>query len=145
MMLINYFEWVIVIIQTRLISSNIVTAWKVSVFGVFLVSPFTHSDWIRRDTEHLSVFSPNVGKYRPEKLRIRTLFTQCVMKGYGLDFAKNVSSKYSLYSNIFKFCKSITIPHITQFFCSLIIYVTFQTLFNKQITGQIITQVKIHP
>ena len=26
----------------------------------------------------LSVFSPNAGKYGPEKLRIRTLFTQCV-------------------------------------------------------------------
>ena len=25
------------------------TAWKVSVFGVFLVSIFPHSDWIRRD------------------------------------------------------------------------------------------------
>ena len=24
-----------------------------------------------------SVFSPNMGKYGPEKLRIRTLFTQC--------------------------------------------------------------------
>ena len=24
---------------------------------------FPHSDWIRRDTEHLSVFSPNAGKY----------------------------------------------------------------------------------
>ena len=27
-------------------------------------------------TEYLSVFGPNAGKYRPEKLRIRTLFTQ---------------------------------------------------------------------
>ena len=27
---------------------------------------FPHSDWIRRDTEYLSVFSPNSGKYRPE-------------------------------------------------------------------------------
>ena len=30
-----------------------------------------------RDTEYLSVFRPNVRKYGPEKLRIRTLFTQC--------------------------------------------------------------------
>ena len=52
------------------------TAWKVSVFGVFLVRIFPHSDWIRRDTEYLLVFSPNVGKYWQEKLRIRTLFTQ---------------------------------------------------------------------
>ena len=27
--------------------------------------------------KYLSVFSPNAGKYGPEKLRIRTLFTQC--------------------------------------------------------------------
>ena len=55
------------------------TAWKVFVFGVFLVRIFPHSDWIRRDTKYLSVFSPNVGKYGPEKLQlqIRTLSTQC--------------------------------------------------------------------
>ena len=28
-------------------------------------------------TEFLPVFSPNAGKYEPQKLRIRTLFTQC--------------------------------------------------------------------
>ena len=52
------------------------TAWKVSVFGVILVSIFSHLDWMRRDTENLSVFSPNAGKCRSELLRIRTLFTQ---------------------------------------------------------------------
>ena len=39
------------------------------------------------NTPYLSVFSPNTGKYRPEKLRIRTLFTQCqtnVQKHIGL-------------------------------------------------------------
>ena len=41
-----------------------------------MVRIFLHSDWIRRDTPYLSVFSPNVGKYGPEKLQIRTLFTQ---------------------------------------------------------------------
>ena len=39
-----------------------------SVFGLFLLCIFPHSDGIRRDT--------NAGKYRPEKFRIRTLFTQ---------------------------------------------------------------------
>ena len=51
------------------------TVWKVSVFGVLLVRIFPILNWIRRDPEYLSVFSPNVGKYRPEKLQIRTLFT----------------------------------------------------------------------
>ena len=31
------------------------------VFGVILVRIFPHSDWIRRDTDYLSVFSRNVG------------------------------------------------------------------------------------
>ena len=43
-----------------------------SVFGVFLVRIFQHSD-----TPYLSVFSTNAGKYGPEKFRIRKLFTQC--------------------------------------------------------------------
>ena len=33
----------------------------------FLVRIFPHLDWIRRDTSYLSVFSPNAGKYGPEK------------------------------------------------------------------------------
>ena len=41
-----------------------------SIFEVFLLRIFWHSDWIRRDSE------PNAGKYRPEKLRIRTLLMQ---------------------------------------------------------------------
>ena len=53
------------------------TEWKVSAFGVFLVRIFLYSDWIRRDTLYLSVFSPNARKYGPEKLLIQTLFTQC--------------------------------------------------------------------
>ena len=31
------------------------TAWKVSVFGVFLVRIFPHSDWLRRDISLYSV------------------------------------------------------------------------------------------
>ena len=53
-----------------------------SVFGVFLVSIFQHSDWIRRDTPYLSVFSPNARKCGPEKLRIRTLFMKCKVPGF---------------------------------------------------------------
>ena len=52
------------------------TAWKASTFGVFLVRIFPHLDWIWRDMEYLSWFSPKAGKYRPEKVWIQTLFTQ---------------------------------------------------------------------
>ena len=54
-----------------------VIAWKVFLFGVFLVRIFPHSDWIQRNTPYLSVFSPNTAKYGPGKLRIRTLSTEC--------------------------------------------------------------------
>ena len=50
------------------------TAWRVSVFRDFLVRIFPHSDWVRRDTSYLFVFSPNAGKCGSEKLQIRTLF-----------------------------------------------------------------------
>ena len=40
-----------------------ITGWKVSVFGVFLVRILRNLDWMRRDTEYLSVFSPNAEKY----------------------------------------------------------------------------------
>ena len=40
---------------------------------------FLTSDWIWKDTPYLSVFSPNEGKYGPEKLQIRTLFTQWLL------------------------------------------------------------------
>ena len=56
------------------------TTWKVAVFGVFLVIIFLHMDWIRRYKEYLSVISPNAGKYGPQKIRLRTLFTQCLME-----------------------------------------------------------------
>ena len=49
------------------------TAWKVPVFGVFSVRIFPHLDDICRGTEYLSTFSSNAGKYRSEKLRIRTI------------------------------------------------------------------------
>ena len=51
---------------TKEVLSKEITAWKVPVFGVFLVRISLHSDWIRRDTEYLSVFIPNEGKYGSE-------------------------------------------------------------------------------
>ena len=52
------------------------TAWKLCIFGVFLVHIFPYSDWIQRDTEYLSVLCPNAGKHGQGKLQIRTIFTQ---------------------------------------------------------------------
>ena len=47
-----------------------------SVFGVFLVGIFTHSNCVRRFTLNISVFNPNAGKCGPEKRWNRTLFTK---------------------------------------------------------------------
>ena len=56
-----------------------ITAWKVSIFHIFLVSIFPHLDWIRRDTPYLSIFSPDARKYGPEKLQTRTFSLQSVL------------------------------------------------------------------
>ena len=77
------FFWQFLFFFCNLISDNGTTdfkalsiAWNVSVFAVILVRIFPQSDWIRRDTLYLSIFSPNAGKYGPESLRLGTLFTQ---------------------------------------------------------------------
>ena len=59
---------------------KVFTAGKVSVFGVFLVLISSHLDWMRRDTEYLSIFSLNARKYGPEKPLIQTLFTQWLLQ-----------------------------------------------------------------
>ena len=46
----------------------------------FLVHIFPQSDWIPRDTNYLSVFSPNAGKYGPEKTPYLDIFHP--VKGY---------------------------------------------------------------
>ena len=59
-------------------SQMIYTALKVFALRVFLICIFPHLHWIRRDVPYLPVCSPpNAKKYGPEKLRIRTLLTQC--------------------------------------------------------------------
>ena len=64
------------------------TAWKLSVFQVFLVRIFPHLYWIQRDIPYNSVFSPNAGIYQSEKLRTQTLFTQCPVQRHTLNSAK---------------------------------------------------------
>ena len=52
------------------------------VFGVILVRIFPRLGWIWRDTLHLSVFIPNVGKCAPELLQIPESFTHCNIKTF---------------------------------------------------------------
>ena len=60
----------------HILPSKTTSAWKLFAFGVFLLRIFQYLDWICRDILYLFVFNLNVEKYGPEKLRIRTLFTQ---------------------------------------------------------------------
>ena len=55
----------------------------------FLIGIFPHSDLIRRDTPYLSVFSPNAGKYGPEKAPYLDSFhaVMCIFTGV-LELAK---------------------------------------------------------
>ena len=57
------------------LTNSFYIVWEVPIFRVFLVCIFPHSHWIRRDTPYLYVFSSIAGKYRPEKIQIRKLFT----------------------------------------------------------------------
>ena len=75
-------------------------AWNVFVFGVFLIRFFPQLDWIRRYTEYLFVFSPNARKCRPEKLRIRALFTQCFIRAFRMHFLFVWETKLNLVSNL---------------------------------------------
>ena len=91
---INHFSYALKLSKKQMISDILSHCVKSNrtVFGVFLVGIFPHSDWIRRDTVSLRIQS-HCGKIRTripysvrmwenmdqKKLRIRTLFTQ---KGY---------------------------------------------------------------
>ena len=53
-----------------------------SKYGVFSGPYFLHLDWIRRDTEYLTVFSPNAGKYSPEKASYLDTFHTVIKTSY---------------------------------------------------------------
>ena len=54
----------------------------VQIRSFFLVRIFPHLDWIRRDTKYLYLFSPNSGKYGPEKTPYLETFH--AVWGYGI-------------------------------------------------------------
>ena len=54
----------------------------------FLVCIFLHSDWIRRDTKYLSVFSPNARKYGPENTPYLNTFHTVLCSCYVLQILR---------------------------------------------------------
>ena len=51
------------------------SSWKVSVFGVILVSISSHSDWIRRDTPYSARMLENADQITPNTNNFYTVFT----------------------------------------------------------------------
>ena len=58
------------------VKSVLIRSFSRPYFPAFGLNPERYRV-IRRDTEYITVFSPNAGKYGPEKFRIWTLFMQC--------------------------------------------------------------------
>ena len=57
------------------------TVWKMCKYGVFLVCIFPYSHRIREFTTWISVFSPNTGKYGPEKNSVFGHFSRSGITG----------------------------------------------------------------
>ena len=66
----------------------------------FLVHNFPHSNWIRRDTPYLSVFSPNAGKYRPGKTPYLDTSPSVCFLNLLPDFNKKETHKHDFGSKI---------------------------------------------
>ena len=78
------------LISIDLDSLNIVRIWS------FTDLIFPQSDWKRRFSLQISLFSPNEARYGSEKLHMRTLVTQCYHLG---NYFNSFFSRFSL--NIF--------------------------------------------
>ena len=70
------------------------TAWKVSVFGVFLIRIFPHSEIYSVNPS----FSPNPGKCGPEKRRTWTLFYAVQFETMDSVWKKKVNGKRLMFS-----------------------------------------------
>ena len=82
----------------------------------FLVRVFLHSNWIRKDTPYLSVFSPNAGNYGPEKTPYLGTFQAVSMMAF-------LVSLLLFFSMIFSHCCSDCIVYFfvlpqSAFICS---------------------------
>ena len=99
-----------------------------SVFGVILVRIFPHLDWIRRNTEYLFVFSPNMGKCGQNNSK------------YG-HFLRSVYSEVFWEELFSKFCKNswknnfhgVILSDIVGEFFNLTTNDSFKGIFNEKL------------
>ena len=93
------------------------TVWNVSKYRAFSGPWFPHSDWIPRDTKYLSVFSPNAGKYGPEKTPYLETFHTVLLTDTVL--SELVWSTYNC-------------SNLTQIFWNFIEWKWYRNLFNYE-------------
>ena len=99
--IVDLSSWILIKIRRTLWDDQSCTLCKMCPnTEFFLVSIFPYSDWIRRFAEEISVFSPNMGKYGPEK----TLYLHTFHAVAVCDFLKNWLWFFSniLYHNSFQ-------------------------------------------
>ena len=114
-----------------------------SVFGVFVVCIFPHSEWILRDTSYLSVFSPNLGKYGPEKSRILILFAKWdtyIFLNDGLVGPNILTREWHLNSVIFN-CFWVLVHESTAL--AIIEYFPLYLFYKKALRGDFVSRLKI--
>ena len=87
----------------------------------YLVRIFPHSDWIRRDAEYLCVFSPNAGKYGPQKTPHLDIF-------YAVFNKANISEAFQLTHNIYQCYEN---PYAERTQMEKFVDLTIITKFNR--------------
>ena len=128
------------------------TAQNVFVFGVILVRIFSHSDWIRRDKECLTVLSPSAGKIwtripNTDTLHAVTSLSLCYCKEFFLIYAmsrKNCSIQSCHVSGRSKY-KGVSIPKVpsgdldfkTNWRDNLVSVITKDRFVNKNLRDRI--------
>ena len=80
-----------------------------------------------------SVFSSNAGKYRPEKLRIRTLFTQCILNKGVYKILFILTQNTYLHTPVFSYAQ-YTLLSPPLFFYIHFFYFPYSAMFYAVIT-----------
>ena len=98
---------------------------------LFLLHIFPHSDWIRTDTLSLTAFSPNAGKYGPEKTPYLDIFHTaifCAPRSVTITSIQRVTETTSGARDMICIYKFPEVPRVGPW-CSGYLYCT--TLFSK--------------
>ena len=118
------------------------TAWKVSVFGVFLVRIFPHSDWLRRD---ISLYSVRMRENTDQKNSEYRFFSRSVSPAIFYQFDENIGWSQNFQCVLLTFSNVIILvilqtPHIfyvetvvsTSFRCGMhVVCLLVRCVFNK--------------